>query len=183
MSGRIHLRCNHRIFTLIYNQQVRKVQLFVTCLVDTFFPRVGEAMLEVLERAGVEVDFPRGQTCCGQPLFNAGLRNGAKQIAENAIRTFEAAPGDIVIPSGSCTHMIRHNYEELFGDDPSWLQRAKTIGARTFEFTEYLVDILGVTDCNAHWDGAARLPSHVSLAPRPRDRSAATRAPGRGRRS
>ncbi len=132
---------------------MRRVQLFVTCLVDTFFPRVGEAMLEVLERAGVEVDFPQGQTCCGQPLFNAGLRNGAKHIAENTIRTFEAAAGDIVIPSGSCTHMIRNNYEELFGDDLSWLQRAKAMGARTFEFTEYLVDILGITDCNAHWDG------------------------------
>jgi L-lactate dehydrogenase complex protein LldE len=110
-------------------------------------------MVEVLQRAGAEVDFPRSQTCCGQPLFNAGLRSGARQMAEHTIHAFEAAPGDVVMPSGSCAHMIRHNYEELFGDDPAWLGRAQGLAARTFEFTEYLVDVLGVNEWNAHWDG------------------------------
>jgi L-lactate dehydrogenase complex protein LldE len=132
---------------------MRTVQLFVTCLVDTFFPEVGEAMVSVLHRADVAVDFPRDQTCCGQPLFNAGLRTGARQMAEHTIRVFEAAPGDVVMPSGSCAHMIRYNYEELFADDPSWLSRARALAARTYEFTQYLVDILGITDCDAHWDG------------------------------
>ena len=110
-------------------------------------------MVNVLRRAGVEVDFPRGQTCCGQPTFNAGLRAEARQIAEHTIRVFESVKSEVVIPSGSCAHMIRHNYEELFADDPIWLPRAKALAARTYEFTEYLVDILGVTDFGARWDG------------------------------
>ena len=129
------------------------VQLFITCLVDSFFPEVGEAMVSVLRRAGVEVDFPRGQTCCGQPTFNAGLRAEARQIAEHAIRVFESVRGDVVIPSGSCAHMIRHNYEELFADDPIWLPRAKALAAHTYEFTEYLVDVLCITDFGARWNG------------------------------
>ncbi len=139
------------------------VQLFVTCLVDTFFPEVGEAVLAVLQRAGVTVDFPRDQTCCGQPTFNAGLRTEARRIAGHMIRVFERPPmssrsipevlPDVVIPSGSCAHMIRHNYAELFADDPAWLARAKALAARTYEFTEYVVDVLGLTDFAARWDG------------------------------
>ena len=132
---------------------MRTVQLFVTCLVDTFFPEVGEAMVDVLQRAGAQVQFPSGQTCCGQPTYNAGLRAEARRIAEHTIRTFEAAPGDVVLPSGSCTHMIRRNYPELFEDDARWLPRARALAARTYEFTEYLVDVLGVTDAGARWDG------------------------------
>ncbi|MGE5072744.1 MAG: (Fe-S)-binding protein [Anaerolineae bacterium] len=132
---------------------MRPVQLFITCLVDTFFPEVGEAMVEVLERAGATMEFPPGQTCCGQPTFNAGLRLDARKIAEHTIRVFEGAPGDVVLPSGSCAHMIRHNYSELFGDDPAWLPRAQALASRTYEFTEYLVDVLGFTDLGARWDG------------------------------
>ncbi len=73
-------------------------------------------------------------------------------MAEQTIRAFESAKGDVVIPSGSCAHMLRHNYEELFADDPHWLPRAKALAARTYEFTEYLVDVLGVTDFGARWD-------------------------------
>jgi L-lactate dehydrogenase complex protein LldE len=133
---------------------VRTVQLFVTCLVDTFFPRVGEAVVDVLQRAGAQVDFPIGQTCCGQPPFNAGLRSAARRVAKQTIRAFESAEGDVVLPSGSCTHMIRHNYVELFSDEPAWLQRAHDLAGRTYEFTEYLVDVLGVSEWDAPWDGA-----------------------------
>jgi L-lactate dehydrogenase complex protein LldE len=132
---------------------VRTVQLFVTCLIDTFFPQVGEAVVRVLQKAGAQVDFPPGQTCCGQPLFNAGLRSGARSVAEQTIRTFERLEGDIVLPSGSCTHMIRHNYAELFTRQPHWLKRAQDLAARTYEFTEYLVDVLGVSDWDTRWDG------------------------------
>jgi L-lactate dehydrogenase complex protein LldE len=138
---------------MLYNHQMRTVQLFVTCLVDTFFPEIGEAAVSVLRRAGAAVDFPRAQTCCGQPSFNAGLRNGARRIAEHTLRTFEAVRGDVVMPSGSCVHMIRHNYAELFTDDPLWQARAEELAARTYELTEYLVDVLGVTECHARWDG------------------------------
>lgn len=129
------------------------VQLFVTCLVDTFFPETAEAIVSILHRMGVSVDFPAAQTCCGQPQFNAGLRRDARQMAEHMIRTFENVQGDIVSPSGSCTHMIRHNYPELFANDPAWLKRAQALAERTFEFSEYLVDVLDVTDVGASWEG------------------------------
>ncbi len=132
---------------------MRQVQLFVTCLVDTFFPEVGLAMVDVLRRLGVAVDFPRDQTCCGQPTFNAGLRTEARRIAEHTIRTFEAVQGDVVLPSGSCAHMIRHNYPELFADDPDWEPRARALASRTYEFTEYVVDVMRYADLGARWDG------------------------------
>lgn len=130
-----------------------QVQLFVTCLVDSFFPQTGEAVVNILHRLGIDVDFAPDQTCCGQPQFNAGLRKDARAIAEHTIRTFENTTGDIVTPSGSCAHMFRHNYPEIFQGDSVWLPRAKALAARTYEFTEYLVDKLNVTDLGATWDG------------------------------
>ncbi|NOT05781.1 MAG: (Fe-S)-binding protein [Anaerolineales bacterium] len=130
-----------------------QVQLFVTCLVDSFFPKTGQAVVDVLSRLGIDVDFAREQTCCGQPQFNAGLRKDARAIAEHTIKVFEKTTGDIVTPSGSCAHMFRHNYTELFEGDSNWHPRAKALAARTYEFTEYLVDKLGVTDVGAKWDG------------------------------
>jgi L-lactate dehydrogenase complex protein LldE len=122
------------------------VQLFVTCLVDTFFPETGEAMVRVLSRLGVNVEFPAKQTCCGQPAFNAGLRAEARPLAEHTIRAFERTSGLVIIPSGSCAAMVRHSYLELFKDDPDWLPRAKSLAERVYEFTEYLVDVRGVSD-------------------------------------
>ncbi|GAB4545701.1 MAG: (Fe-S)-binding protein [Anaerolineales bacterium] len=129
------------------------VQLFITCLVDSFFPEAGEAVVRVLNRLGVDVDFPPEQTCCGQPQFNAGLRKDARAIAEHTIKVFENTTGEIVTPSGSCAHQFRHNYLELFADDSAWLPRAQALAARTYEFTEYLVDKLGVVDVGAAWNG------------------------------
>jgi L-lactate dehydrogenase complex protein LldE len=130
-----------------------QVQLFITCLVDSFFPKTGESVVGILHRLGISVDFAREQTCCGQPAFNAGLRKDARAIAEHTIKIFENTTGDIVTPSGSCAHMFRHNYPELFEGDSTWLPRAKALAARTYEFTEYLVDKLGVTDVGSKWDG------------------------------
>ena len=130
-----------------------RVQLFITCLVDSFFPQTGEAIVDILHRLDVDVDFARDQTCCGQPPFNAGLRADARPIVEHTIQVFENTTGDIVTPSGSCAHMIKHGYPELFRDDPAWLSRAQALVNRVHEFTEYLVDKLGVTDVGAHWDG------------------------------
>ncbi|MBE9474988.1 MAG: (Fe-S)-binding protein [Chloroflexi bacterium] len=127
----------------------RTAQLFVTCIIDTLYPETGEAVVRVLQRSGVTVDFPRNQTCCGQPAFNAGMRPQARQMAENTIRILENCPGDIVIPSGSCTGMIRHGYQELFADDPDWLERSQAIANRTYEFTQYLVDVIGVENLDA----------------------------------
>jgi L-lactate dehydrogenase complex protein LldE len=138
----------------------RTVQLFVTCIIDTLYPETGEAVVRVLEKAGVNVSFPPGQTCCGQPAFNAGLRQQARRLAIQTIRAFEGYPGPIVIPSGSCASMIRHYYGELFEDDPKWLPRALALAERTYEFSEFLVDVLGVTDLGARFDG--RLTYHSS---------------------
>ena len=129
------------------------VQLFVTCLTDSFFPQTGEAVVEILNRLGIQVEFPPDQTCCGQPQFNAGLRSDAKQIAIHTIKVFEKTGGDIVTPSGSCAHHFRHNLLELFKDDKEWHPRAEAFGKRVYEFTEYLVDKLDVTDLGARWDG------------------------------
>lgn len=129
------------------------VQLFATCLVDSFHPQTGLAVVDILRRLGIDVGFPPGQTCCGQPNFNAGLRAEARNIAKYTIRVFEQTIGDIVIPSGSCAHMIKHGYPELFADDPLWLPRAQMLVPRVYEFTEYLVDKLDVTDLGARWDG------------------------------
>lgn len=129
------------------------VQLFITCLTDSFFPETGEAVVDILSRLGIGVDFAPDQTCCGQPQFNAGLRNDAKEVAKHTIKLFEKTSGDIVTPSGSCAHHFRHNLLELFEGDAEWYPRAERFGKRVFEFTEYLVDQLHVTDLGARWDG------------------------------
>ena len=94
------------------------IQLLVTCLIDGLFPEVGEAAVELLTRAGVDVAFPPAQTCCGQPAFNAGYWDEARRMARHTIEVFEASPDPVVIPSGSCAHMVRHGYLELFADEP-----------------------------------------------------------------
>src|SRR4030043_1164882 len=136
------------------------VQLFVTCIIDTLYPETGEAVVRVLQKAGVKVSFPPGQTCCGQPAFNAGLRQQARMMAIQTICAFEPYPGPVVVPSGSCAAMIRHSYAELFADDPKWLELALTLAERTFEFSEFLGDGLGVTDLSARFEG--KLTYHSS---------------------
>ena len=131
-----------------------KVQLFIPCYVDQFYPQVGIATYQLLKKLGCEVVYPLGQTCCGQPQFNAGLRNDARAIAEHTIKVFEKTSGDIVTPSGSCAHHFRHNLLELFEGDVEWYPRAEAFGKRAFEFTEYLVDKLNITDLGATWNGA-----------------------------
>jgi L-lactate dehydrogenase complex protein LldE len=130
----------------------------VTCLVDTLFPRIGQAVVDVLNKAGCEVHIPAGQTCCGQPAYNAGLWLEARQMAERTIEVLESVPGPVIIPSGSCTAMIRHGYPALFAqeqgkEDMVWANRAKALAERTFEFSEYLVDILQMVEFNAAFPG------------------------------
>jgi L-lactate dehydrogenase complex protein LldE len=136
------------------------IQLFITCLIDSFHPEIGSSIVRVLNRAGVRVEFPSAQTCCGQPAFNAGLRSEAAPLARHTIRTFEKTQGAVIIPSGSCAAMLRHGYLELFKDDPEWLPRARELSARVFEFSEYLVDQRGVTDLGSRWEG--KLTYHSS---------------------
>lgn len=136
------------------------VQLFITCLLDTFYPGTAEAVVRVLQRAGVRVEIPPGQTCCGQPMFNSGMRAEARPVAEHTIQLFEQTSGPVVVPSGSCAAMIRHGYPELFSADPAWLARSRTLAQRTFEFSEFLVDIAGVTETGTSYP--AKVTYHPS---------------------
>ena len=148
-----------------------KVSLFITCLVDQLYPRVGEDMLKVSTRLGVEVTFNQNQTCCGQPAFNMGYRQEATTAARHMLEIFEhelRTADYIVAPSGSCVTMVRKFYSLLFDD--SRLECTK----RVFEFSEFLVDVLGVTDVGANFDGkvfyhdGCHLLSELGVSSQPR---------------
>lgn len=124
-----------------------KASLFITCLSDAIYPRVGEAIVRLLAKHGVKVDFPPVQTCCGQPAFNSGYWNEARLAAKTIIEAFEDS--DFVIsPSGSCTGMI-HHYPKLFENDPVMQAKAIDLQRKSYEFTQFLVNVLGVTDMGA----------------------------------
>lgn len=136
-----------------------QVSLFVTCIVDQLFPEIGEATVAVLERQGLRVHFPEAQTCCGQPAFNAGFWEEARDVAGRNIEVLRGQ-GTVVMPSGSCAAMIRHYYPELFKDRPQLRGAAEELASRTYELSEYLVDVLGVTHLGAQHRG--RLTYHPS---------------------
>jgi L-lactate dehydrogenase complex protein LldE len=130
------------------------VALFATCLVDLFYPQVGEATVRLLRRLGLKVTYPEGQTCCGQPLHNNGLRTEAARIARQTITLLEPAEC-IVIPSGSCACMLKKEYLHLFHDDPAMLERAAALGRKTYELSDFLVRVLGREDVGASFPGTA----------------------------
>ena len=129
-----------------------RVSLFVTCIVDQLFPEVGLATADVLERLGYVVDFPERQTCCGQPAFNTGYRKEAGEVACQCLDVLGDAEY-VVVPSGSCAAMITHHYEELFAQDPRRLEEARRLAARTWEFSKFLLEVAGVEDVGARFDG------------------------------
>jgi L-lactate dehydrogenase complex protein LldE len=127
-----------------------KVALFVTCVADQVFPETAAATVRVLEAAGVDVVFPEQQTCCGQPALTAGEPRAAARLARHHLDVFDSSDFDaIVAPSGSCTAMVCHDYPELLTDAHD---RAAAVAARTYELTQYLVDVLGVVDIGARLD-------------------------------
>ena len=126
-----------------------RVQLLVTCLVDRLYPDTGVAVATVLERLGLEVHCPTAQTCCGQPAFNAGFTDEARALARHTIDVLSEREDPIVIPSGSCGDMVIHQYEALFADEPAYAERARALAHRTHEFTQFLVNVLGVMDVGA----------------------------------
>ena len=126
--------------------KISVVQLFATCLVEAIRPQAGLAVVAILERLGLTVEYPDGQTCCGQPAFNAGGWADARAMARYTLDMLSRSPASIIIPSGSCADMIIHHYPELLADDPKYGPLAQDIAARTYEFTQFIVDVLGVTD-------------------------------------
>jgi L-lactate dehydrogenase complex protein LldE len=119
-----------------------KVYLFGTCLIDSVYPDAGLAAIRILQREGLKVVFPQGQSCCGQPAYNSGFPDEARRVARKQLNVF-SRDYPIVVPSGSCAGMMKHHYPKLFEGDPD-LPAAKAFAARVFEWTEFLVRVLKV---------------------------------------
>jgi L-lactate dehydrogenase complex protein LldE len=126
-----------------------KAQLFITCLGDQFYTSTLQNMTRILERLGVELVFPPEQTCGGQPLFNNGFEDKTRPVALNFLRSFAKSEAPIIGPSGSCVSMVKHHYPSLFKEGTAEYTLAVDISSRIFEFTEYLVNVLKVTDVGA----------------------------------
>ena len=130
-----------------------KVTLFIPCFINLFYPKVGMSMIQILERLGHEVDFKEDQTCCGQPPFNAGYWDEARAAAFKNLERYRESEV-VVIPSGSCGAMMKVFYPQLFDQTP-YRQEALDLSAKTFEFSDFLVNRLGVTDLGARLEGTA----------------------------
>ena len=130
-----------------------KVTLFATCLVDMFQGNVGKATVELLERLGCEIDFPTTQVCCGQPSYNSGYVEESKGSMKNMIKAFEHAQY-IVTPSGSCAYMFKE-YPHIFKGDAEWEPRAQALADKTYELTEFIVEVLKVENVGARLNGKA----------------------------
>jgi len=131
----------------------RTVQLFGTCLIETLRPEAGMAVVHVLEKLGITVEYPEGQTCCGQPAFNAGSWDDARAMARYTLDVLSRSTAPIVVPSGSCADMLHHHYPELLAGDAKYGPLAQAIAERTYEFTQFLVDVLGITNLDVHANG------------------------------
>lgn len=130
-----------------------KVSLFATCLVDMFQSNVGIATVELLERLGCDIDFPKSQVCCGQPAYNSGYVKESKEAMKLMIETFKDAEY-VVSPSGSCAYMFKE-YPHIFAGDPVWELKAKELSEKTYELTQFIVDVLKVEDVGAKFEGTA----------------------------
>jgi L-lactate dehydrogenase complex protein LldE len=133
-----------------------RVALFVPCYVDLINPEVGVSVVRVLRRLGVEVVYPEGQTCCGQPAFNSGFFDEARGVARHFLDVFERERWDYVVcPSGSCTTMVAHYYPFIFKEQPEVRERSEVVGHRVKEFSDFLVNVLGTKDLGARYEGKA----------------------------
>ena len=129
-----------------------RASLMITCLGDVFFPEVGVAMVTLLRRLGVTVDFPHGQTCCGMPLFNSGYRAEAAAVAARTVALFEQSE-HVVVPSGSCAWMVKTEYPGLLAGDPRQAAAARALAGRTRELSQFLVEVLGVEAVDSGFRG------------------------------
>jgi L-lactate dehydrogenase complex protein LldE len=141
------------------------VQLFVTCIIETLRPQAGISVVKVLEKCGIEVLFPQGQTCCGQPAYNAGAWKDAREMAKYTLDVLSCSPMPIVVPSGSCADMIVHQYPALFANDPVYAAKAQDVAARTYEFAQFLVDVLGLEWVLQHITPAATEQGKIAYHP------------------
>jgi L-lactate dehydrogenase complex protein LldE len=121
-------------------RSAQPVQLFHTCLVNEIDPDVGMAVVRILERLDCRVEVPRDQTCCGQPAYNAGFHDEARQVARHTLEVLVGTDGPIVVPSGSCADMLVHQYPRLFEGDPAMRETARATAARCREFSQFVAD-------------------------------------------
>jgi len=129
----------------------RRVALMITCLADMFYPEVGERIVRLLRRLGVEVTLPAGQTCCGLPLFNSGYHDEAAAVARRTVQIFRDAEA-VVVPSGSCAWMVKHEYPGLLRETTEAID-AERVAERTWEFSQFLVRGLGRTAFESDVEG------------------------------
>jgi L-lactate dehydrogenase complex protein LldE len=135
-----------------------RVALFVPCYVDQINPEVGVSAVRVLRRLGVDVIYPEGQTCCGQPAFNSGFFDEARSVGRHFLDVFEKERFDYVVcPSGSCTTMVSHYLPFIFKDLPDERARSEALGGRVREFSDFLVNVMGASakDLGAHHEAKA----------------------------
>lgn len=129
-----------------------KIHLFSQCLIDMFYPHVGMAGVKVLEDLGCEIVVPKKQVCCGQMFVNSGYNDAAKGAIKNTIETFEEADY-VVSMSGSCAFAVRDEYAHILHDEPEWMARAERLSSKIYEFTQFIVDVLGKENIGARFDG------------------------------
>lgn len=160
-----------------YPARPAEIYFFGTCLVDLFVPEAGIDAIRLLEREGIAVHFPQNQTCCGQPAYSSGHPEEARAVALQQLGLFPQ-PWPVVVPSGSCAAMMRHQYPVLFADDPVLHAKALELSARVFELTEFLVHVLKVklqdkgepcsvvlhTSCSARREMGVHLTGRALLA-------------------
>lgn len=127
-----------------------KASIFITCIVDNFYPQVGESMVRILEKVGVKLDFPEGQVCCGQPALNTGYWDDTREVAKTLLEAFKDSE-HVVAPSGSCVAAIREYYPILFKEDPKYLPMAQDLVKKIHEFSEFMVKVVKVTDLGARF--------------------------------
>ncbi len=137
-----------------------RVQLFGTCLVDTFYPETGEATIKLLKHFGVGVEIPHGQTCCGKPANSGGYVKESRKAAEHFISIFNGSD-PIIVPSGSCASMVKNHYPELFKDNAAMKAKAEQVGGRVYELTQFLVHVLKADQSGA-FRGSGKVTYHAS---------------------
>jgi L-lactate dehydrogenase complex protein LldE len=150
-----------------------RVSLFIPCLTDQFFPKVGINLYKILKKAGAEVEYPEDQTCCGQPAFNSGYHQEAIELAQRFLQVFHDAEY-IVAPSGSCTSMVKIFYAEIL-EDPGLNEMLHHVASKTYEFSDFLVNVLGIKDLGVHfphkvtYHDACHLLRELKVKDAPRD--------------
>lgn len=145
-----------RLAPRTYPEKPAEVTLFGTCVVDLFFPEAGLDAIRLLEREGIRVRFPQAQSCCGQPAWTSGYVSEARGVARAQLDLLDDGL-PVVVPSGSCAGMFRQHYREVFAEEPDTLKRVESLAERTYELTEFLLNV-----CKVDWQDLGS-PTQIAL--------------------